>query len=136
MSDIQPTDYKAIMEANKKPFPEIYATAMLRYERLCSIPETIVKELEAKREFGLKKYKEISFQSNFDNAMSAPALLHLKEEIVDALNYTLHAVFQTNTQGYDGCEPNYINVLYDIVESLSLIYSKVCSIETDGHSHR
>jgi len=50
----------------------------------------LISELKDKRAFGLEKYKDISFQSNQENAMLVNTLLHAQEELIDALNYLMH----------------------------------------------
>ncbi len=98
-TEFTPTNYKAMMEKNKKSFPEIYEQAMENYNQLFNIWPVLKEKLVQKRQFGLKKYGEIAFQSNFDNAMSAPAAIHLEEEIIDAFNYILHIHFQLSVLG-------------------------------------
>jgi len=56
----------------------------------------LIKKLQDKREFGLKKYGDISFQANPMNAMGTDTVTHAKEEIIDLLNYLLHEHYKTN----------------------------------------
>ena len=57
------------------------------------------KALQDKREFGLKKYGEISLQSSLENAMNVDTLQHAREELIDYMNYTLHEMFKNSRTG-------------------------------------
>ncbi len=57
--------------------------------------DKLLVELIRKREFGLEKYKDISFQSNFENAMKVDTVKHAEEEIVDLFNYLIHEHYKT-----------------------------------------
>jgi hypothetical protein len=123
MSDGFRTDYRAMMEKNKRTFPEIYEKALDQYEDTLGLSGKLKAELKAKREYGLTKYKDLSFQSNFDNALSAPALVHLKEELVDALNYSFHYLFQLHVQGSTPREREAVEVA---IQRLVLVYEQFC----------
>lgn len=47
------------------------------------------KELEDKRNFGLKKYGAISFQNNLENLCKCELLEHLEQELIDSINYQM-----------------------------------------------
>lgn len=49
----------------------------------------LLTEILEKLEFGLNKYEDVSFQANEENLISVDVLSHLKEEMVDAVNYIL-----------------------------------------------
>ena len=57
--------------------------------------------LKEKREFGIKKYGDNSFQSSFEKSVLSPVVEHLMSEIIDAMNYSLHALFVADVKGYD-----------------------------------
>lgn len=87
-------DYKKEMTEKKESFFEFYSKRMKDLERLLDMPEEISKLLEEKRRFGYEKYGEYSFQSNFENAVTSPTEEHLREELIDAINYTLHSMYK------------------------------------------
>jgi len=90
-------DYKKIMD---KPFnfTELYEDTLMQF---CTIylPNMNTAALKEKRKFGLEKYGEYSFQSNFENAMKSPVLEHAIEECIDLMNYLLHKMFVQNIKG-------------------------------------
>lgn len=92
-------DYKLIMEKDERTFPEFYEEVMNNLSNYYLLDNKLQKLLKEKREFGLKKYGELSFQSNFENAVKTPSVEHLKEELVDAFNYFLHTVYQRKLLG-------------------------------------
>lgn len=99
MSDGIHVDYKTIMESTEVDFPAMYEVAVSRILNEAGrgkggISTMLYDKLKAKRDFGLKKYGEHSFQGNFKNAMTSPVFNHLEEEILDSINYLLHIKFQ------------------------------------------
>ena len=80
-------------EERKTSFIEEYEafvnTATVNY-----LPAYLVKELEEKRAFGLRKYGEISFQSSKENAIKVNTIQHALEELIDYMNYTLHEMYR------------------------------------------
>lgn len=52
----------------------------------------IEKELQQKRDFGLAKYGHHSFQSSEENLNECDALEHLRQELIDAINYATAAI--------------------------------------------
>jgi hypothetical protein len=54
--------------------------------------EKILELTKEKREFGIEKYKEDSFQASFEKSITSPVLLHLRDELIDAINYCAHAI--------------------------------------------
>lgn len=87
------TDYRTIMDANTKKFPEMYEELITQYAEEFQLPPIIIERLREKRAFGLKKYGEHSFQSSFENSMTTPIYDHFYEEIIDSFNYLLHMRF-------------------------------------------
>ena len=55
---------------------------------------SIFEELKDKREFGLKKYGDISFQSSETNLDDCDTIQHLKEELIDAENYCIASLIK------------------------------------------
>lgn len=84
-------EYRKIMDASKKTYAEYYEDLITQYSEELGIPPELQAILKAKRDYGLNKYKEYSFQSSFENTITTPIVQHLREELVDALNYCLHA---------------------------------------------
>jgi len=66
-----------------------------------SYHERLRDTLKEKREFGIKKYGDNSFQSSFEKSVLSPVVEHLMSEIIDAMNYSLHALFVADVKGYD-----------------------------------
>lgn len=87
-------DFKTEMNEKKKNFFEFYSERMKQIEEFVEMPEELSKELEKKRNFGYDKYGEYSFQSSFENAVTSPSEEHLREELIDAINYTLHSIYK------------------------------------------
>jgi len=58
--------------------------------------ESLKKDLKDKREFGLKKYGDISFQSSISNALSVDTKQHALEELIDYINYIGHEIFKAS----------------------------------------
>ena len=95
MSDGIHVDYQTIMNSAEIDFPAMYEVAIGRIlDATGPVPGNLYEKLKAKRDFGLKKYGEHSFQGNFKNAMTSPVFDHLEEEILDSINYLLHIKFQ------------------------------------------
>lgn len=87
-------DYKKEMTEKKETFFEFYSKRMEELEKILDMPEEISILLEEKRNFGYEKYGEFSFQSNFENTITSPTEEHLREELIDAINYTLHSMYK------------------------------------------
>ena len=71
-------------------FNEEYEAEVQRIAALNIDDEHVLTLLKDKREFGLAKYKDISFQSNEENAMKVDTVQHAKEEMIDLMNYLIH----------------------------------------------
>jgi hypothetical protein len=118
-------DFKDKMDdaGNVFSFPELYENAMFsiftdftlgdaELDSLCNI-------LKQRRDFGLEKYKEYAFQRSIERCYSAPAVEHAIEEILDAMNYILHAAYQQMLKG----NPISKNGLYgNVLENLLKCY--------------
>lgn len=57
---------------------------------------SLATDLAVKREFGVKKYGEKSFQGNKQNAMEVDMIAHASDELIDYINYTLHKMYQAS----------------------------------------
>lgn len=79
--------------SKKKTFNEAYEELIKEYSDEWGFSEELQAKLKAKRDFGVEKYGEYSFQNSFENAITVPIYDHLNEELIDALNYCLHARF-------------------------------------------
>ena len=84
----------------------------------------MLETLKAKRELGLKKYGENSFQNSFDNSMSSPTNLHAQEEIEDAMNYVAHEILKASFLNRWAI-PKYTSIL----ENLTRIYLDLKELE-------
>jgi hypothetical protein len=94
-------DYKSSMkdEQEKWNFPDMYEKAIQKKQYICDISADLAGKLHDKRDFGLKKYGEFSFQGNLENCMTAPTLLHAQEEMIDCINYLLHEMYKNDLRG-------------------------------------
>ena len=55
---------------------------------------TIEKELKDKRDMGLTKYGEHSFQATDENLSACDCLEHLRQELIDSINYATAAIIK------------------------------------------
>jgi hypothetical protein len=93
-------------EINVADFPNLYEKVVTEFAKAkVSSPSDLLKRfigeellqlLKEKRKYGLNKYGESSFQSNLHNALNSPTLEHIEDELIDAMNYTLHEGFKSN----------------------------------------
>jgi hypothetical protein len=93
MSDIH-VDRAVVMDGTTVSFPELYEIAIRKIENRYDVPSDVREKLHAKREFGIQKYGERSFQSSLTNAMTTPCFDDLLEELIDSINYALHIQFR------------------------------------------
>lgn len=91
-------DYKEIMKGNFD-FPSFYFKAVEKRFIKYNIPQEVREKLLDKLNFGLEKYKDYSFQSNFKNSITSPAIEHAEEEVIDFLNYLLHIDYVFSAKG-------------------------------------
>ena len=56
--------------------------------------EGVVQEVRDKLDFGLMKYGDKSFQSSKENLQNCDTLQHLREELVDIINYGVAAIIK------------------------------------------
>jgi hypothetical protein len=85
----------------------------------------VLEELKVKRDAGLKKYGELSFQNSFVNSMNSPTLEHAKEELLDAMNYIAHEVFKSKIL-YPKNTTELIIILHDLYISYTSIGGISC----------
>lgn len=91
---------KEQMENNKDNvvFKDIYEATLKKILFTLPFDNKLVEKLKEKRDYGLEKYKENSFQGSFENAMKSPVYKHAVEECIDLINYLLHIIFINNVQ--------------------------------------
>lgn len=110
------------MDAEKVSFQDIYEMSLSRIFRDANVINAgLLNELKEKREFGLKKYGEYSFQSTFEKSMTSPVKEHLLEELIDACNYTAHIVYQNKLVGNKDEEEKFLSILtrlYDLFNTV------------------
>jgi flagellin-specific chaperone FliS len=114
-------DYKTIMDANGDGdirFPELYEQAICNIEDAFKLPAEVKEQLSKKRDFGLKKYGEYSFQTSLKNTLNVPTIKHLREEIIDSYNYTMHEFYKRNILG----DNNFRDELIEIMKHLNKIW--------------
>ena len=117
-------DYVEIMSELPQTYNEYYECLLKKIfiEAMGSNidKEKVLEELKAKRDAGLKKYGELSFQNSFVNSMNSPTLGHAKEELLDAMNYIAHEVFKSKI-----LYPKNTNELIIILHELYIIYASI-----------
>lgn len=84
---------------NDDNFPVEYEEFISKSTEGLLLPIRMTNLLKEKRDLGLKKYGEISFQSNLHNAMKVDTIQHAKEELIDYMNYSLHEIFKNSRIG-------------------------------------
>ena len=109
---VLPQDYNTYYE---KIINDIFCYVFSEYEI-----ENLGEVLRKKRDAGLKKYGELSFQNSFVNSMNSPTLGHAKEELLDAMNYIAHEVFKSMI-----LYPKNTNELIIILHDLYIIYARI-----------
>lgn len=94
-------NYQKIMFEEKAgfSFSSMYEKAIQNKEKSFGIAEDLTKILHDKREFGLKKYGESSFQGSLENCMTSPTIEHAEEEMIDCINYLLHENYKNDLRG-------------------------------------
>lgn len=86
---------------NANNYPDVYNDEINKLLDRFKAPLDVKKILKDKRDFGLEKYKELSYQNSLENSMSVDTVQHAFEEIVDLLNYLLHNLYISNLKGKD-----------------------------------
>lgn len=109
-------DYKNIMNNSSFNYNEFYEEMIARKEKQHGLSVTDSEKLAQKRELGVKKYGDYSFQSKFSASMTSPVIEHFKEEIYDALNYAFHIEFLIDTNSFDNKEQ-----IYKIIDDLIIL---------------
>jgi hypothetical protein len=94
-------NYKETMPIDKEKFSFInmYENAIVNKQKTFFLKEDLTQLLKEKRELGLKKYGDLSFQSSLENCITCPTLEHAQEEIIDCLNYLLHEQYKNDLLG-------------------------------------
>jgi hypothetical protein len=115
---VLPQDYNTYYE---KIINDIFCYAFSEYEI-----ENLGEVLKKKRDAGLKKYGELSFQSSFVNSMNSPTLEHAKEELLDSMNYIAHEIFKSML-----LYPHETRSLQQILHHLAIIYENIEGVEEE-----
>ena len=113
------------MDERKVSFAETYDKVINKFANQFELPEKLIKTLKEKREFGLEKYGERSFQSSFENAMSSLTIDHLQDEIVDAFNYSLHSYYVAKVN----MDEDLTVKLEDVIKSLVKVNEQITSLK-------
>ncbi len=109
-------DTSWIWEGWDSKVPELNYGAGLR-EPSHSFKAGLSTDLRLKRDFGVQKYGEKSFQSNETNAAAVDVINHALEEMIDYINYTLHRIYQASVSG-DIAEVEYCKKRFQLAVSL------------------
>lgn len=112
---------------------EDYEARMREYEKNFDTP--LQRKLQSKREFGLKKYGDISFQSSKENLDKAHCLEHLLEELIDAINYTNTSRVKLQLRNSDEAYYSSFSVRLSMtVERLEQMYTQVLTLQHELQS--
>ena len=80
-------------------FNEEYEEVLARLERALFQAPLLERALKKKRDFGIKKYGEESYQLSKENAMNVDTKNHAREELIDFFNYALHEIYKCLQRG-------------------------------------
>lgn len=113
-------DHEKTMDEEKREFiySDMYEKAISKREFVLMFPARLSDFTADKRRFGLKKYKEYSFQVSFENSVTCNINEHIKSEIVDLINYINHRHLIRNFKGLETLETykKSINMLVNLFE--------------------
>jgi len=127
------TNYDDMMALRSKSFPDVYEQAVRTIADRAGVDLPLMQELAAKRAFGLKKYGKKSFQSTFENAIAAPVVKHLEDELVDALNYAIHLTF-VQTLTFETPKVPTAKAINSILDALAIVRSMRDGYESSSNS--
>lgn len=96
-------------------YAEIYERAIYNVQKMFITDDNLLLTLRDKRDFGLKKYGDKSFQSNFENTMNSPTLQHASEELIDAMNYIAHELYKEKIAD-GGYWTEYLDIMRHLVD--------------------
>ncbi len=126
MSNDVPADYNAFENYDRRQderrdsldlsFPAVYDRAVAGLAQHYGVSAKVQEILKEKRAFGLKKYGDRSFQSNLENALTTPIWNHLHDELVDAVNYSLHYLFVLGITGGEEARPQVEGILKSLLD--------------------
>jgi hypothetical protein len=108
-------------------YSDIYEKCIYDIQNNVIRADDLLSELKSKREFGLNKYKEKSFQFSLENTIASPTLKHAGEEIVDAINYISGEIYKNRILGGDEEKAleAILNQLISILIDIRLLMVKV-----------
>lgn len=95
-------NHASIVNLSKKTLPaysEIYETAIEGIEGELTLLQDVRDTLRKRREFGLEKYGESSFEHSLENTLVTPSLDHAMEELLDCVNYLMHETYKSRILG-------------------------------------
>ena len=104
-------------------FEERYEELINRVFDHARFPNYLNTLLYQKRQEGLKKYGEQSFQKSLENCIKSPVLaVHAKEELLDFLNYIGHAIIQESLRNKPLIN---LHVLFELLQRGRELYEKL-----------
>jgi hypothetical protein len=81
----------------------------------------IKEKMKKKRDLGFEKYGEYSFQNSLYTVLEGNYLEHIKEELIDAANYSVFGMFREDVVGDYEKSSHYLNVLIDVCKTLETL---------------
>lgn len=113
--------------ASRKNYPKWYEETITKIEMATGVRKPLADMLSDKREFGLKKYEDDSYQVSEENSLAVNIKKHAKDEVIDLLNYLLHMAIVRKLNGINILTPsldNMIKTCQDLYEEIDKVNLK------------
>jgi len=117
-------DYKKIMDGQKTSFGSLYDEVIERILEDSEIDSTCRGLLRERRDMGKKKYGKYSMQTNLTNCLKVPIVEHIKEELLDLMNYYAHLIYIGYLMGEPWKQP-----IKNCLETIDTFYRQTSILE-------
>jgi len=114
-------DFPVADKAKDFDYPTFYESSITNLLKKYTSNDHILKELKFKRDLGLKKYGENSFQGSLAKSLASLSEKHFLEEIYDAINYCAHILFVRRIKSID-LDP-YDDLMLDLLDIIAILDS-------------
>lgn len=117
---------KSFAEKKELTFSQVFETAVdsIACDEL-NFPTGLLQELKEKRELGIKKYGDTSFQASLSNFLNSSCLQHADEELTDCLNYLLSACYQWRISGEFPIDSSYAEIVRNLLNTVADVKLKI-----------
>jgi hypothetical protein len=116
------TSFKEITDNYPKFYDDVMNSIVSSFEG--SEKLNLAQKLKSKRDAGLKKYGDKSFQNSFNNSLTVDTNAHCLEELLDAINYMIHEEFKSSLT-----YPKGTSRIRSIIKKLINCYDDVLSLK-------